>query len=60
MLVISQRNTHVSLLEAILINRNSSLEGNIREMTATVILIEVVRPAVVRNEEIEMAIVVEV
>ena len=58
--IISDGNTHVRLLEAILADGDTGVEGDLFEVAVAIVAVEVVRLAIVGDEEVELAIVVEV
>ena len=58
--VVAEGNAHVGLLEAVFADGDAALEGDVLEVAVAIVVIEVVGLAIVGDEEVELAVVVEV
>src|SRR5580692_766852 len=60
MVVVVNGNTHIRLFIAISAKGSARVRGNLAERAVTVVAIQIVRPTIVGNEKIDVAVIVEV
>jgi hypothetical protein len=57
--IVAESDTHVGLLDAILADGDAGVVGNVFEMASPVVEVEIIRLAIIGDEEIDMAVLIK-